>query len=206
MARVTEIFRPEDHPQAGDPATRADLAALWAHLLPGEEQGALHAGYAILAHSPRLALAVAQMADTVIGDIGWTRRRDLRELAIQALNLHLRCDFSFHAHLPIAEGAGITLEQQAAVPYWRTSPLFDDEQRLVIEYTMACAAGPVDEPLFERVKTRFGEAGAVEFTVTIGWWVLWAILLNATSPVFRAERAQPLPKDSSELGEPPADH
>ncbi len=199
MARVTEVFRPEDHPGRSDPRTRADLAAFFAHLFPDGAPGEPHAGYAVLAQSPALALAVARMSDCVLGEIGWTQRRDLRELSVQALNGHYACDFSFLAHLGYAELSGISLEQQAAIPLWRSSRLFDDEQRLVIEYTLACVAGDVPGELFERVKTRFGEAGAVEFTVTVGWWSLWAMLLNAVRPEFSTERSRPLPKDAGEL-------
>lgn len=199
MARVTEVFRPEDHPAHADAQTRADLAALFAHLFPDGAPGEPHAGYAVLAQSPRLALAVAKMSDCVLGEIGWTQRRDLRELSVQALNWHYGCDFSFQAHLGYAELSGITLEQQAAIPLWRTSRLFDNEQRLVIEHTLACVAGDVPGELFERVKAHFGEAGAVEFTVTVGWWSLWAMLLNATQPAFATERSRPLPKDAGEL-------
>lgn len=198
MARVNYVFAPEDHPDAADPATRRQLDALFAHLFPGGAAGAPHAGYGILAQSPALALAIGQCADTIIKDTPWTQRAELRELAIQALNLHYRCDFSFHAHLPIAQRHGISAEQQAAIPYWRTSPLFDEEQRLVIEYTLAVVTGAVPEALFARVKAAFGERGAVECTVAIGWWALWAMLLNATAPDFVPERAQPLPKDGQE--------
>lgn len=199
MARVGYVFRPEDYPGNPDDETKRDLAELFEHLFPGGQQGEPHAGYAILAQSPRLALNIARMSDCILGEIGWTERRDLRELAVQALNHHYKCDFSFQAHLSLASLSGISLEQQAAIPYWRTSSLFDDEQRLVIEYTLACVSGDVPEELFARVVARFGEKGAVEFTVTVGWWALWAMLLNATGPEFRAERSQPLPKDSGEL-------
>lgn len=199
MARVKCIFRPEHHPGFSDPGTRADLEALWRQLFPGGEQGEPHAGYAVLAQSPRLALGIARMADCILEDIGWTQRRDLRELSVQTLNMHYRCDFSFEAHLTYAQLSGISLEQQAALPYWRTSALFDDEQRLVIEYTLACVAGEIPADLFTRVVERYGEAGAVEFTVTVGWWALWAMLLNATRPAFSPDRSQPLPKDAREL-------
>lgn len=198
MARVKCVFDVADHPDFSSEETRRDLAALFEHLLPGGE-GKPHAGYAVLAHSPRLALNVARMTDCVLGDIGWTQRRDLRELAVQTLNLHYKCDFSFHAHLSLAQLSGISLEQQAALPYWRTSQLFNDEQKLVIEYTLACVAGDVPEDLFARVVEEYGEKGAVEFTVTVGWWSLWAMLLNAARPAFQSENAQPLPKDSREL-------
>jgi alkylhydroperoxidase family enzyme len=169
------------------------------HLFPGSGEGEPHAGYAVLAHAPATALHIARMSDHVIGELAWAQRRDLRELATQTLNLHYKCDFSFHSHLGLAQLAGITLEMQAAIPFWRTSSLFDDEQRLVIEYTLACVTGDVPEDLFAHVVARFGEKGAVEFTVTVGWWSLWAMLLNATRPEFSADRSQPLPKDGQEL-------
>ncbi len=199
MDRVTPVFSPDDFPGDVDEGVRKDLGALFQYLFPEGEKGEPHAGYAILAQSPALALGVARCADAVIYDTPWTQRSDLREIAIQTLNLHFQCDFSFHAHLPIAQRWGIGAEQQAAIPYWRTSPLFDDEQRLVIEYTFAVVSGPVPEELFQRVKDAFGERGAVECTVAIGWWSLWAMLLNATQPKFSVERSQPLPKDSREL-------
>lgn len=199
MARVPYIFRPEDYPGNPDAETREGLADLFGHLFPGDSKGEPHAGYAVLAHSPRLALAVAKMTDCIIGEIGWSQRRDLRELAVQTLNYHYKCDFSFQAHLNFARLSGISLEQQAAIPYWRTSGLFDAEQKLVIEYTLACIVGDVPEELFGRVVAQYGEQGAIEFTMTVAWWASWAMLLNATRPEFSAERSQPLPKDSQEL-------
>ena len=196
MARVRQIFSPEQFPGEQDAGTRKDLQALWDHLFPGVGQGEPHAGYAILAQSPRLALAISQCADAIIQDAKWTQRTDLREVAIQTLNLHYKCDFSFHAHLPIAQRCGISAEQQAALPYWRTSRLFDDDQKLIIEYTQAVIVADVPPALFARMTERFGEAEAVECTVAIGWWALWAMLLNATAPDYRPERAQPLPKDA----------
>lgn len=52
MARVTEVFRPEDHPGRSDPRTRADLAAFFAHLFPDGAPGEPHAGYAVLGAKP----------------------------------------------------------------------------------------------------------------------------------------------------------
>lgn len=199
MTRVKPILSPGDYPGTPDDQTKADIAALWDQMFPGEQKGEPHAGYAILAHSPKLALNILKMGDCILGEISWTQRRDLRELSVQALNLHYKCDFSFRAHLTYAQSAGISLEQQAAIPYWRDSGLFNDEQRLVIEYTLACVAGDVPAELYARTVAHFGDKGAIEFTVTIGWWSMWAMLLNATRPEFQPERSQPLPRDAREL-------
>jgi 4-carboxymuconolactone decarboxylase len=109
----------------------------------------------------------------------WCQRRDLRELAVQTVNLHYRCAPSFRAHAPHAEANGITAEMQAQIPWWRTSELFDSEQKLVIEYAFAAVTGQVPEALFRRVVDRFGEQGAVEFTAVVGMWSFWAMMINA---------------------------
>jgi alkylhydroperoxidase family enzyme len=76
------------------------------------------------------------------------------------------------------------MELLAAIPYWRTTSLFNTEQRLVIEYTNAVVAGDVPAELFARVVAQYGEKGAVEFTTAIAWWSFWAMFLNATRPEF----------------------
>ena len=65
------------------------------------------------------------------------------------------------------------------MPYWRTASLFDDEQRLVIEYAEAVTSGEVPKALFSRVVERYGDKGAVEFTAAVAWWSFWAMMLNA---------------------------
>lgn len=185
MARVTPIYRPEDYPGEPDAATRAGLADLFAHLRPGDPNPEIdrgHAGVAIAAQNPTLALHMAKMSAFIALELEWCQRRDLLELAIQTTHWHYKCDFSFEARLPYLERLGLNPHLLAALPYWRTSSLFDDEQRLVVEHTLAALSGDVPEELFARVVERFGEKGAVEFTTTVGWFALWAMLINATRP------------------------
>ena len=183
MARVTLINKPAAYPGTPDEATTADLAALFASLFPGNpdpEINQYHAGIALAAHSPKLALNLAKLSGLIAGELGWCQRKDLRELAIQALNLHYKSDYSFRSRMPTATACGVSLEQQAALPYWRTSALFDDEQRLTIEYAGAVVSGDVPEELFAQVVAQWGEQGAVECTALIGFWAFWAMFLNAT--------------------------
>jgi alkylhydroperoxidase family enzyme len=187
MTRVKAVFRPEDYPGTPDPQTKAELAELFAHLFPGKADPEIdlsHAGVAIAALNPKLALNLATLSEFIALEMPWCHRADLRELAIQALNLHFKCDFAFQARLPNAQAAGIGAELLAAIPYWRTSPMFNEEQRLVVEYTNAVVVGDVPEGLFARVSDIYGEKGAVEFTAAVAWWSFWAMLLNATGPKF----------------------
>jgi len=188
MARVTPIHRPSDFKGTTDAATRQDFAELFELMFPGQanpEFKGSQIGWAILtAQGPRLALLVARLVQYLARDTAWGRRRVLRELAIQAINLHFRCDFSFQSHLEHGDADGLATELVAAIPYWRTTTLFDQEQRLVVEYTLAVVAGDVPEELFSRVAGHFGERETIEFTSIIGIWSFWAMLLNATRPPY----------------------
>ena len=112
--------------------------------------------------------------------MGWTERRDLTELSVQAVNLYFKSAFSFETRMANAEASGIGMERLAALPYWRTSSLFDEEQRLVLEYVNAVVTGDVPDELFGKVRDCYGEKGTVEFTALIGTFSLWAMLINAT--------------------------
>ena len=148
--------------------------------IPSPEINKFHAGVAIAAHNPKLALHLARLSGLIAGDLGWCQRKDLRELAIQTLNVHYKSDYSFRCRAGIAADAGISHEQQAALADWRGCGMFDAEQRLTIEYAGAVVTGAVPDELFDRVKARWGEKGAVECTALISFWAFWAMFLNAT--------------------------
>lgn len=179
--RVKGIFKPDDPPGGADEET----AALFASLFPGVEHPEFdmdHCGLAIAAHNPKLALNLAQLSRFIALDTEWCRRADLRELAIQTVNLHFGADYAFRTRIPAAGAAGIGPDMLAALPFWRTSILFDDAQRLVIEYSHAVVSGDVPAALFRRVVKAYGEKGAVECTTVIAFWSFWAMLLNAAGP------------------------
>jgi alkylhydroperoxidase family enzyme len=188
MARVKLVSRPADYPGTPDEATSKALGELFTHLFPGQADPRIpgnHAAIAAVAHNPRLALQLTRLTEQLVREVPWTSQRiAARQLAIQTLNLHFKCDFSFQAHLRPTAAAGISLEQQAALPLWRKANLFNDEQRLVIEYTLAVVSGDVPAALFARVVEQYGEKEAVEFTTGIAWWSLWAMIINATGTDF----------------------
>jgi alkylhydroperoxidase family enzyme len=186
MPRVKVVKKPSDLQDEPNETTRNDLSELFRRLCPGETQpefkgGSL--GWGVLAaQSPRLALLLADLTFYIAREMAWCQRRDLRELAIQTVNYHFKSDFSFRSHLPLAQAAGVSAELLAAIPYWRASKFFDEEQRLVIEYTLAVAAADVSDELFARVAAQFGEKGAIELTVVVAHWSFWAMMGSATRP------------------------
>jgi alkylhydroperoxidase family enzyme len=190
MTRVTAIYKPSDYPGTPDEATRQDLTDLFGHLFPqnpNPEIDKSHSGVAIAAQNPRLALQLAKLSSFIAVELPWCQRRDLREVAIQTLNLHFKSEYSFLARMKAAQTAGVSVEAQKALPDWKNSQLFDADQRLVIEYTNAVVTGEVPAELFARVVDKFGEKGAVECTTLISFWSFWAMFLNATGPQLRPD-------------------
>ncbi len=184
MPRVTAVNNPTEHPSP-DPAVQADVAAFFGKLFAGVEKPSFdeaHTGMAIAALNPGLAAQLAGISRFMVVEMPWSHRKDLREIAIQTINLHFKSAYSFRSRLATARSCGISDEQMAALPYWKNTKLFDDEQRLVIEYTDAVSSGEVPRPLFDRVVAAFGETGAVEFTALVSMWSFWALFLNATNP------------------------
>lgn len=66
-------------------------------------------------------------------------------------------------------------EFYAAVSQWRTSPLFNDRERLAIEYAEGFGCDPqgiaADEDFWQRAKAAFSDAELVDLSFCIGCWV-----------------------------------
>ncbi len=185
MSRIDLVKRPTDVPDDLSEEEAVAAKALFEFACPGEDDPVFKQtklGFAIVAHNPELALQLGKMSKFFVMELKWAQRRDLRELAVQSLNYALNCEYSFRCHYDVAIAEGITAEQQAAIPYWASSSLFDEEQRLVIEYALATVDGDIPDELLERVKAQFGERGTVEFTAAVAWWAFWAMIINAAKP------------------------
>ena len=66
---------------------------------------------------------------------------------------------------------GITEEQLIALPRYRDSEAFSEEERLVIDLAVEMAKIPVEVPpeLMEKLRKRFDEAQLVELAAAIAW-------------------------------------
>ena len=78
---------------------------------------------------------------------------------------------------------GIPDEKILALNEYATSALYEERERVALQYTDAITLSErdVDEALFERVRGLFGEDAAVELTAVIAWE-------NASSKFNRALR------------------
>ena len=140
-ARVKPFHRPADC--TGSPEERAAVDDLFATLFGSREDphfDAAHDGMAIAARNPALAGALAKLGGVVVGQLGWCRRADLRELAAQTVNRHFASDYAFESRRGAGLAAGLSETQLAALAGDLPEGLFSDEQRLVVEYARAVVA------------------------------------------------------------------
>jgi len=186
MSRVKLVLKPSDFPGSPDEQTQANIKALFDHMFPGQDNPEIpgsSGAFGVVAQDPKLALLLVKVSDYIVREMPWTSgRRDLQQLMVQTLNHHFNCDFSFLAHIKPAATAGISTEMQAAIPFWHRTNVFTDEQRLIIEYTYAVVTGEVPQELFQRVVDQFDELQAIEITVGISWWSMWAMIIGAARP------------------------
>jgi alkylhydroperoxidase family enzyme len=175
------VRRPEDC--SGSPQ---DVEELFSLLLPdgGERlfRGAQLGWGLIAAQHPQMAITLVKLTKMIAAGPFLAARPDLREIAVQMVNLHFRCEFSHRSHLAYLDKVGLSIETIAALPYWRNSSLFDAEQKLVIVYCLAVVSGDVTDELHGRVMGAFGEQGAAELALAVAHWSFWAMFLNAAQP------------------------
>ncbi len=187
MARLTRINRPNDYPVKPDAMVKQGLAALFAQMFPGEPDRAIdpsHAGIALAAHNPHLAIKLADLSKFIALDMPWCAHADLRELAIAVVNRHFHCAYAYQARMPHLLAAGVTPEHLDALDKGEDWDRFNADQCLVIVFARASVVGQVDDALFARLVARFGEKEAMECSVAVAWWSFWAQFLQATGASF----------------------
>ena len=71
----------------------------------------------------------------------------------------------------VSRKSGISQEKLAALPDYRTSALFSDTERQVLEYADAMTQTPVEVPeaMFAKLREKFTEMQLVELTTNIAW-------------------------------------
>jgi AhpD family alkylhydroperoxidase len=92
--------------------------------------------------------------------------RSLITVRVSQLN---HCAFCIDVNSATLVRRGVSLEKIARLAEWRTSALFDAEERLALEYAEAMTLNRVDEELRERVKARWSEDTIVEITGLIAF-------------------------------------
>lgn len=95
----------------------------------------------------------------------------LRSLVTVRISQINHCPFCVDINSKTLMDRGASQEKIEVVDGWRDSDLFDEDERLALDYAEAVTHSElnVDDGLFARVKERFGEDGTVELTGLIAF-------------------------------------
>ena len=94
------------------------------------------------------------------------RLKNLAELKAATLT---NCEYCIDMGSQVARRAGLTDAQLSALPTYRTSLLFTDLEKLVLDYAVSMSRTPVDvsDGLFAELRMHFDEAQLVELSHVI---------------------------------------
>jgi len=123
---------------------------------------------AAASHHSGVLVALGSLETAV--QIGWKKLDPtLRWLALQAVSSRIGCswciDFGFYEGMH----GGIDPAKVRAVSDWRTSDLFDDRERAVLEYAETATACPAEVPdeLAARMRAHLSDAEFVELAAWV---------------------------------------
>jgi AhpD family alkylhydroperoxidase len=93
----------------------------------------------------------------------------LKDLAATRVATKVGCEFCIDIGSALGRKAGVTEEQLRDFHQYRTSPLFSDEEKAVMEYAEELTKEPVQVPdeLMGRLREHFDEGQIVELTAAI---------------------------------------
>jgi 4-carboxymuconolactone decarboxylase len=171
-----------------NPSQRAAADAL----ITGPRKG-VYGPFVPLLRSPELLDRVAKLGEQL--RFGGTLPARVRELAICAAARHVSNQFEWLMHAPLAQQAGVaaaTLEAlwQGASP--KSLPA-DEEAALDFAHEQLRQHG-VSEPAYRAALAQFGEAGVVELSVLLGYFVMVSWLMNmAHTPAMASAQGPALP-------------
>lgn len=181
--RINAVFKPADILQVDDQAL-AESAAMFATMFPNIENPAFdehHAGMAIAAVNPALALHLRSISAFMLLEMPFGQHAALRELAIATVHRKLDCQYGFKSRLDACKAAGISDAILAVLPV-PDRKLLDAEQALVVEYAAAVVDNEVNDELLDRFVEYFDEKSAVECASIVGLWSCWTMIINIGQP------------------------
>lgn len=154
---------------------------------------AVYGPFVPLLRTPALLDRVAQLGEVL--RFGGQLDARLRELAICVAACHVGNQFEWAMHEPLARAAGVDAAALEALRQ-RAQPvgLAADEQQVHDFCAELLVHHGVADTSFERARAALGEAGTVELTTLVGYFVMVSWLMNvARTPSRPVAGVAPLP-------------
>jgi len=135
--------------------------------ITGQETEHMMAPFDAYARAPRLLFGIGMLEDATARLHRVPEHLKLvAELKAATLT---QCEYCIDIGSHIAHRGGISEAQLLALPHYRDSDLFDEDEKLVIDYAVGMSSTPVSvsDELFDRLRARFDDAQLVELTNVI---------------------------------------
>lgn len=118
----------------------------------------------IYGHVPALLRAYGRL-EQVTGSLNGMDQRYVALAAMKTATL-VTCEYCIDLGSQISRQIGLTDEELLALPNYKESPLFDETDRVVLDYAVGVSSTParVSDELFAQVRDRFTEPQIVELT------------------------------------------
>lgn len=116
------------------------------------------------AHVPGLLNAYGRL-EQATGKLGEMDQRYMALAAMKTATL-VTCEYCIDLGSQISRQLGLTDEELLALPHYANSPLFDQTDRLVMDYAVGMTSTPaqVSDGLFDKLRDRFSPTQIVEVT------------------------------------------
>src|SRR5215469_8057502 len=122
-----------------------------------------------LANSPKLARRISQLGQYFMIESSLDPR--LRELAVLILMKRLNCEYGFVNHIGVARQAGVSREQIDQIDSYQTSPLFSEDDKLILRYAeQLTLEAQVEDGIFRQVHSHIGTLNVLDLNAAIGFW------------------------------------
>jgi 4-carboxymuconolactone decarboxylase len=154
-------------------------------------RGRVAAPFQVLLNSPDVADRVASVGEFLLYDT-------VLPPAVKALTWLIAareydCDYEWAASVPHARQAGIQDDLIDAIRERKPLAGLTKEQALLVEFCHQLLRGNhhVSDAAYRAAVEQFGVAATVQIAATIGYFVMWAFVLNAFEVDPKAAEAEP---------------
>ena len=125
--------------------------------------------FKVMSHSPNVGMSFLRLGSAILrkGVVSSI----LRELAILRVGNLYSANYEWTQHVAIALRVGVRSEQIDALPVWRNSPHFNEQEKAVLCYTDEVTMNiRASDAAFDAVRAFLNEEAVVELTAVIGYY------------------------------------
>lgn len=164
-----------------DPPAREALSSeeqsAFDHILGS--RGHIGGPFTVLVRSPELGKRVSDVGSYVRFESDLPA--NLRTIAVMCVARHFNCRFEWAGWTKQAREAGVSEEIITAIRERRHPDGLSPDEELVVSYGMQLlnAEHRVDQATYDAVVARFGTKGAIDLTMTFGYFAMLSFTLNA---------------------------